>query len=126
MINNQGCTLPYAYEQVIFFNKNGKANGKSTSYYSNGEISDDFNYKNGLKDGEWKSYSKKGTLKRIEVYKQGLKVGKWVANLFAANTGTKLIETCYYKNNDPTGVWSQQTEDGRLIWEKIYTNLKFN
>jgi antitoxin component YwqK of YwqJK toxin-antitoxin module len=111
-------------EQEITFNENGQADGKSTSYYSNGKVYEDFMYKNGLKEGEWKTYTNKGVLQKIESYSSDLKNGKWVAHLKDASTGTKLIETSYYKDNEATGKWNQKTEDGRLIWEKNYSDAK--
>ncbi len=111
-------------EQEMNFNQEGKADGKSISYFQNGKISDDLNYKNGLKEGEWKTYTKKGELRKTEIYKNDLKEGKWVSKLLDGVMGTKLVETIYYKNDNPTGTWTQKTEEGRLIWKKIYSDSK--
>lgn len=111
-------------EQEVTFNQNGKPNGKSISYYSDGTVFEDFNYKDGLKEGEWKTFDKKGKLRKTETYKNDLKEGKWVAQLLDAGMGVKLVETNFYKNDKPTGTWSQKTEDGRMIWEKSYKAAK--
>ena len=111
-------------EQEVNFDQEGKAQGKSISYYSNGEVYRVFNYKNGLKDGVWKTFDAKGMVMTTEVYKNDLKAGKWVRKLKDGRLGTKLIEINYFENNKPTGTWTRKTEDGRPIWERIYTGSK--
>jgi len=39
-------------EQEMNFNQDGKVDGKSISYFSDGKVNVELNYKNGLKDGE--------------------------------------------------------------------------
>ena len=51
--------------------KDGKADGKGTSYHENGWIEMQVNWKDGEKDGKWTYYNEDGSIQKVEEYKDG-------------------------------------------------------
>jgi antitoxin component YwqK of YwqJK toxin-antitoxin module len=81
----------------------GTLNGKTYSWFTNGQMSIMMNYTQGKRDGNWISWYKNG-IKRIEGYhKDGRKTGTWT---MWSKDGKKIIEELY--------------EEGKLIKENKY------
>ena len=81
----------------------GTLNGKTYSWFTNGQMSTMMNYTHGKRDGNWASWYNNG-IKRIEGYhKNGKKTGTWI---MWSKDGEKIIEELY--------------EEGRLIKEITY------
>ena len=51
--------------------KNGKLDGKRTTYYPDGSTAEESNYTNGILDGAYKKYTLKGTMLEEVTYKKG-------------------------------------------------------
>jgi len=47
---------------------NGKMEGSTTTYYSNGQIRYTGSFENGLKSGEWRFYDENGELLEIQFF----------------------------------------------------------
>ncbi|KDN56655.1 toxin-antitoxin system YwqK family antitoxin [Flavobacterium seoulense] len=50
---------------------------KATYFYENGQVQQEGFYKNGKLDGKWTSYDKNGNKLAVAEYQKGEKVGKW-------------------------------------------------
>jgi antitoxin component YwqK of YwqJK toxin-antitoxin module len=51
---------------------------KATYFYDNGKVQQVGYFKDGKLDGKWTSYDESGTVKAVAEYKDGEKSGKWV------------------------------------------------
>ncbi len=51
---------------------------KATYYYDNGAVEQVGYFKDGKLDGKWTSYDVKGNIKAIAEYTNGVKTGKWM------------------------------------------------
>ncbi len=80
---------------IVFSQKNEpvlEADGqlvKATYYYENGNIEQVGYFKNGKLNGKWTSYDVKGNVKTIAEYSNGVKSGKWT--YFSNNVTTKEV-----------------------------------
>ncbi|PIE85947.1 MAG: hypothetical protein CSA05_02990 [Bacteroidia bacterium] len=101
--------------------KNGKTHGKYQRYHQNGKLSVEGEFVNGLQEGKWKYYDDKGELKVREFYKAGKADGKWWAKGKSTNNAIVYI-TENYKNGEHHGRSEQKNDDGKIDWEREYTN----
>jgi hypothetical protein len=51
---------------------------KATYYYDNGAVQQEGFFKEGKLEGKWTSYEVNGNIKSIAMYNEGVKSGKWV------------------------------------------------
>lgn len=75
-----------------------EANGnlvKATYFYDNGKVQQEGTFKEGKLDGKWTSYNEDGTLKQTAYYKDGMKTGTWIS--YNNNIITQEIA---YSNNE--------------------------
>tara|TARA_B100000508_G_scaffold139750_1_gene138764 strand:+ start:1481 stop:2167 length:687 start_codon:yes stop_codon:yes gene_type:complete len=94
---------------------NGKKDGKQTTYYPNGQMTEEIQYKNGLKEGFNYYYSPEGVLlKELEYHNNEL---HGPAKHYDAQ-GNLVIEG-YYKEGKKHGVW-KYFKNGVLELEETY------
>lgn len=104
---------------VIHFNE-GKIDGKRKDYNSNDELTCLRNYSDGLADGKWEYYdTQNGDVETLEHYKKGKKHGKWWKKM--SSTDGYFIKTSFYKEDIPTGTWTEKWQNGNLKEERIYS-----
>lgn len=53
---------------------------KATYFYENGAVQQEGFFKDGKLDGKWTSYEVNGIVKSVATYKEGVKSGKWNIN----------------------------------------------
>jgi len=97
------------------FYKNGKLDGKKTTYYLNGQITEEINFVNGLKDGDNIHYSPEGVILKKLTYKNDKLVGKAI---HYDAVGTIIIEGSY-KEGRKDGIWKYYKR-GKLVLEEKY------
>ena len=68
----------------------GKVDGVSRTYHSNGKVETDKVYKLGIEDGYDRRYGSDGTLTLDECYKDGKRDGKWTEHL-SGNVGDVTV-----------------------------------
>lgn len=77
---------------------------KATYFYDNGKVQQVGYFKDGKLDGKWTSYDESGTVKAVAEYKEGEKSGKWI---FLSNTiTTKEVD---YASNQVVAVRNYNT-----------------
>lgn len=94
---------------------NGKLEGKKTTYYPNGKITEEIEYKNGLKEGENNYYSPTGILIKKLQYKADELQGP---AMYYDGHGNVTIEG-FYKNDKKHGLWKYY-QDGNVVLEETY------
>ncbi len=101
--------------------KNGKQDGRYTSYYQSGKVRVQGDFVNGKQDGKWKYFDEKGKVTALENYENGQKEGKWWKKKTYQNQIISMVIE-HYKDNQLFGHAEQKGEDGKLNWEREYTN----
>jgi len=94
---------------------NGKLDGKVTTYYPNGKITEEINYKNGIKQGENYYYSPEGVLLKKLLYKDDQLQGQ---AFYYDAFGNVVIEG-FYKDGKKHGLWKYY-KDGKVALEETY------
>ena len=102
----------------------GKVNGVSRTYHSNGKVETEKVYKLGIEDGYDRRYGSDGTLTLDECYKDGKRDGKWTQHL-SSNLGD-MVRISFYKNGLPDGQWSETWKDGKPEKSTTYKNDEKN
>jgi hypothetical protein len=100
--------------------KDGKLEGKSTTWYPSGEIQLEVNYKDGKREGKTTSWYQSGKIQLEANYKDGKKEGKttgWYQN------GQKMSEV-NYKNGKLDGKKTTWHENGQIKSEVNYKDGK--
>ena len=97
------------------FYKDGKLEGKKTTYYKNNVVAEEVTYKNGLKEGVSKIYSFTGVLLKELPYQNDQLHGKVI---YYDGKGAIEIEG-NYKNGLKDGVWKYY-KNGTLIKEEVF------
>lgn len=97
------------------FYTEGKLDGTKTTYYLNGQITEEMNYVKGLMHGPNKFYSPDGVLIKDMVYVQDKLHGP--ANYYDASGN--LVIKGQYKNDKKHGLWTYY-KDGELLSEETY------
>lgn len=93
----------------------GKLNGKKTTYYSNGKITEELNFVNGLKEGSNIFYSPIGVvIKKLE-YKDDKLHGPVT---YYDGHGNLIIEGSY-KDDKKNGPWKYY-KDGKMVLEETF------
>ena len=90
--------------------RNGLRDGKSYSFYGNGNLSSEGEYKNGKEMGEHKSYYPDGNLKSKTTYKNSKRNGP---TIFFYENGNIHSEGLHW-DDKWTGEWKLYHKDGRL------------
>jgi len=88
----------------------GKAEGKISRFYANGQLKETGYYLAGQKHGNWSSYSETGKLMSTAHFNQGNKDGEWLVWDADGNLRYKLT----YKNGMPVGEWAMYDELGKV------------
>ena len=98
--------------------KNGVPHGKIKRWTVLGDVALDGEYKNGKREGKWTSYFVERLNSRrkesIRYYKDDHPVGDWEGWHF---NGNKAFEEHYDKNGDTIGVWKKWHDNGALAEE---------
>ena len=102
----------------------GKVDGVSRTYHSNGKVETEKVYKLGIEDGYDRRYDSDGTLTLDECYKDGKRDGKWTQHL-SSNLGD-MVRISFYKNGLPDGQWSETWKDGKPEKSTTYKNDEKN
>ena len=102
----------------------GKVDGVSRTYHSNGKVEAEKVYKLGIEDGYDRRYGSDGTLTLDECYKDGKRDGKWTQHL-SSNLGD-MVRISFYKNGLPDGQWSETWKDGKPEKSTTYKNDEKN
>lgn len=100
----------------------GKVDGVSRTYHSNGKVETEKVYKLGIEDGYDRRYGSDGTLTLDECYKDGKRDGKWTEHL-SGNVGD-VIRISFYKNGLPDGQWIETWKDGKPRSKSSYKDGK--
>lgn len=95
--------------------KNGKLEGKKTTFYPNGKITEEAEYKDGIKDGKNFYYSPEGIVIKELYYSSDKLHG--TARYFDGH-GNILIEG-NYKNDKKDGLWKYY-KDGKVEVEETF------
>lgn len=102
----------------------GKVDGVSRTYHSNGKVETEKVYKLGIEDGYDRRYGSDGTLTLDECYKDGKRDGKWTQHL--SNNLGDMVRISFYKNGLPDGQWSETWKDGKPEKSTTYKNDEKN
>jgi antitoxin component YwqK of YwqJK toxin-antitoxin module len=94
---------------------NGKLEGKVTTYYPNGKITETATYKNGVKEGEDNYYSPDGVLLKKLIYRNDQLQGP---AFYYDAYGNVTIEG-FYKDNKKHGLWKYY-KNGKVTLEETY------
>ena len=94
---------------------NGKLDGKVTTYYPNGKITQETTYKKGIKEGEDNYYSPDGILLKKLLYINDQLQGP--ATYYDAY-GNVIIEG-FYKEGKKHGLWKYY-KNGTIVLEETY------
>jgi antitoxin component YwqK of YwqJK toxin-antitoxin module len=108
------------YRSYEAFFLNGKQNGLTRAWHSNGLSQIEYNLSNGKKDGIQREWYDNGQLLIFENYKDGKREGKfteWYKN-------GKLKFEAFYINDLKDGNRRRWYENGQLMFESIYSNDK--
>lgn len=103
------------YLQGVYNYKDGKRDGKQTTYYENGQIETEYFYLRGHKSGIEKQYHENGQLKNLVTYDNGIMDGE---DIEYNNRGKIIGKLNYYKGNKH-GLELHYTDDGKHIIKKI-------
>ncbi len=97
------------------FYKNGKLQGKQTTYYPDGTITEEIYYEQGLKEGENIYYSPEGVIIKKLQYRDDMLQG---AALYYDAFGNIVVEG-FYKDDKKHGLWKYY-KNGKLELEETY------
>lgn len=93
--------------------KNGKLNGKSIVFYTDGKIASETNYVEGVKEGVFKKYSKEGVVLEEIPYKNNQFSGLVTYRDIKGN----LLAQGHYEKGLKKGIWKYY-ENGKLVKEE--------
>lgn len=94
---------------------NGELNGKVTTYYPNGKITEEINYKSGKKEGEDNYYSPEGVLLKKLPYIDD----KIHGQVFYYDAYGNVVIEGNYKNDKKHGLWKYY-KDGKVTLEETF------
>ena len=99
---------------------NGRRNGPSSRFYSNGTPSEIKEWENDTEQGKWEQYYESGHLRLKCSYHQGNRNGSFQSFY----PGGKLSISGEYKNGLMNGIWTYYQENGDKDYEAEYINGK--
>ncbi len=102
------------------FYRRGEKNGLSSTYFSNGNASEQTGWVMGVKEGIWKQYFENGTLKTEGVHVNGELEG---AIKYYYDNGN-ISHQGRYKNSLRDSTWVFYDDNGEIKLKKIYDNGK--
>jgi antitoxin component YwqK of YwqJK toxin-antitoxin module len=112
----------YSYYEKTLSNrenyKNGKKEGRSTSYYASGSVSQEIDYRNDVKDGIWKQYFENANLKLSATYVAGKRTGDFILN-YPNNIAEWKGK---YIDDKKEGNWTHYNPDGSKDSEIEFVN----
>jgi antitoxin component YwqK of YwqJK toxin-antitoxin module len=114
--NDQKETVGFTEEGTLAYKgniKNGKSDGKWSTFYPDGKLRWQGVKENGINDGPFTMWYPDGKVKMRGQYKQGGKDGK--STIFHMN-GEKWREQ-WHEKGTPVGIWKTWNEAGELIEE---------
>lgn len=94
---------------------NGLLEGRTTTYYPNGNKTEETEYKNGIKEGQNNYYSPEGILLKKLLYKNDELHGPAV---YYDGYGKVILEGSY-KDGKKHGLWKEY-KDGKLVSEEVF------
>lgn len=72
---------------------------KASYYYDNGAIQQEGFFKDGKLEGKWTSYTAEGTIRTVANYKDGIKSGKWIVDTKeVVYNNNEVVSVASYKN----------------------------
>lgn len=92
---------------------NGRRNGKSTTYYRSGKVSEIIIWLNDTKEGNWEQYHETGGIKIKSQHQNGNIHGTYVS--YYANGAVEMQGQ--YFNGMEDGIWQFFFEDGKLNYQ---------
>ncbi len=95
--------------------KGGKLEGKTTTYYPNGQVTEELTYVNGIKEGENLYYSPDGVLLKKLKYRNDKLQGP--AEYYDAHGNVTIKGN--YRNGKKHGLW-QYFKNGKKVLEETY------
>lgn len=96
--------------------EDGVKNGKTLSYYDNGQKAEEIHWQHGRKHGSWKTYFRNGTLRTETVYQHGELDGFYNAY----RQGGMPETTGKYESGLKTGTWKYYNQAGEVQDSIIY------
>lgn len=103
------------YLQGVYNYKDGKRDGKQTTFYENGQIETEYFYLRGQKSGEEKVYYKNGQLKNIITYDNGIMDGPEIGY---GENGKIVNKSNWYRGNKH-GLELVYTDDGKRVIKRV-------
>jgi len=100
------------------FYRRGKKHGISSTYFPNGNVSEQIGWKEGIKDGVWKQYFEDGTLKIEGDYVNGRLEG----DIKYYDPYGKLTHEGRYVHSLRDSTWVFYKDNGEVKLKKIYDN----
>lgn len=97
------------------FYVHGKLQGKQSTYYPNGTLTEEIHYQNGMKEGENLYYSPDGIVIKKLQYRENLLQG---SAIYYDAAGVVVIEG-FYKDDKKHGLWKYY-KNGKLEFEETY------
>ena len=101
--------------------KDGKLDGKRTTWYKDGQIESEVNYKNNKKEGKETTWYENGRVKSENNYKNGYKEGKF--SVWYDNGQIKSENN--YTFDDIDGIQTSWDENGQKKSEVIYSKKEY-
>ena len=101
--------------------KDGKLDGKRTTWYKDGQIESEVNYKNNKKEGKETTWYENGRVKSENNYKNGYKEGKF--SVWYKNGQIKSENN--YTFDDIDGIQTSWYENGQKKSEVIYAKKEY-
>ncbi len=112
----------YSYYTKAISNRetyiNGKKNGTSVCYFTNGHISEESQWNLDVRNGIWNQYFENHSLKMSTSFVNGKRDGDFILNY-----PNKLIEwKGFYKNDQREGLWEHFDPTGKKVASTEYRN----
>jgi len=98
----------------------GKKNGLSTKYYTNGQVAEYLDWKSDMKHGDWLQFYEDSTLRLSAHYTDNELDGPYRVY----NAQSQLIIDGKYVQSRLDGTWQYYNDDGQLEYELYYENGK--
>jgi antitoxin component YwqK of YwqJK toxin-antitoxin module len=99
------------YLKSVFNYKDGRTEGKQTTYYENGQIESEYFYVNGNKSGDEKQYYENGQLKSKVTYENGIKNGLEITY----NEDGKVTHRGTWYRGNKHGKFTTYSRDGKKV-----------
>lgn len=112
----------YSYYTKTLSNRetyvNGRKNGLSVSYYSNGVVAEEVQWDNGVRNGFWHQYFENGVMKMSATFVNGKRLGDFMIYY----PDTHIEWKGYYENDVREGNWIYYNPEGGVEVTIKYKN----